>query len=95
MVRSQLKALAKKKEISLTKLSELLKVSRQTVTAWAKGKVPKSDHLIELSRILEINPGYFFFEDETQRIISVPMHRGKRGVAKVTERTEREAFRDG
>ena len=89
---ANLKALAKKKGIALTKLSELLKVSRQTVTAWVKGKVPKGDHLIELSRILEINPGYFFFDDETQRTISVPMHR-KRGVAKVTEKTEQDAFR--
>jgi transcriptional regulator with XRE-family HTH domain len=88
---ANLKALAKKKGISLTKLSELLKVSRQTVTAWAKGNVPKGDHLIELSRILEINPGYFFFEDETQKIISVPMHR-KRGVAKVTEKTKQDSF---
>lgn len=88
---ANLKVLAKKKGIALTKLSELLKVSRQTVTAWVKGKVPKGDHLIELSRILEINPGYFFSDDETQRIISVPMHR-KRGVAKVTEKTERDAF---
>lgn len=80
------------KGISLTKLSEQLEVSRQTVTAWAKGKVPKGDHLIELSKILEINPGYFFSEDEAQKIISVPMHR-KRGVAKVTERTEKDAFR--
>jgi len=88
---ANLKALSKKKGIALTKLSELLKVSRQTVTAWVKGKVPKGDHLIELSRILEINPGYFFSDDETQRIISVPMHR-KRGVAKVTEKTERDAF---
>ncbi len=89
---AHLKVLAKEKEITLTKLSELLKVSRQTVTAWTKGKVPKGDHLIELSRILEINPGYFFSDDETQRTISVPMHR-KRGVAKVTERTEQDAFR--
>jgi len=89
---AHLKALAKKKGITLTKLSELLKVSRQTITAWTKGKVPKGDHLIELSRVLEINPGYFFYDDDTQRIISVPMHR-KRGVAKVTERTERDAFK--
>ena len=88
---ANLKARAKKKGITLTKLSELLKVSRQTVTAWAKGKVPKGDHLIELSKILETNPGYFFYEDETLRTISVPMHR-KRGVAKVTERTEQDAF---
>ena len=88
---ANLKALAKEKGITLTKLSELLKVSRQTITAWTKGKVPKGDHLIELSRVLEISPGYFFYDDETQRTISVPMHR-KRGVAKVTERTERDAF---
>lgn len=89
---ANLKALAKEKGITLTKLSELLKVSRQTVTAWTKDKVPKGDHLIELSRILEINPGYFFYDDEAQRIISVPMHR-KRGVAKVTEKTEQDAFK--
>jgi len=88
---ANLKARAKKKGITVTKLSELLKVSRQTVTAWAKGKVPKGDHLIELSKILEINPGYFFYEDENLRTISVPMHR-KRGVAKVTEITEQDAF---
>ena len=88
---ANLKALAKKKGITLTKLSEYLEVSRQTVTAWAKGKVPKGDHLIELSKILEINPGYFFYEDETLRTISVPMHR-TRGVAKVTEKTEQDAF---
>ena len=57
---ANLKALAKKKGITLTQLSKDLKVSRQTVTAWTKGKVPKGDHLIELSRIMEINPGYFF-----------------------------------
>ena len=88
---ANLKALAKERGITLTKLSELLKVSRQTVTAWAKGKVPKGDHLIELSKILEITPGYFFYEDETLRTISVPMHR-TRGVAKVTEQTEQDAF---
>ncbi|MFH1991473.1 MAG: helix-turn-helix transcriptional regulator [Pseudomonadota bacterium] len=88
---ANLKALAKEKGITLTKLSEHLEVSRQTVTAWTKGKVPKGDHLIELSMILEINPGYFFYEDETLRTISVPMHR-KRGVAKVTEKTEQDSF---
>lgn len=88
---ANLKALAKEKGITLKKLSELLEVSRQTVTAWTKGKVPKGDHLIELSRILEINPGYFFYEDETLKTISVPMHR-KRGVAKVTEKTEQDSY---
>jgi len=88
---ANLKALAKQKGITLTKLSELLKVSRQTVTAWTKGKVPKGDHLIELSRILEINPGYFFFDDETQQTISVPMYR-RRGVAKPTEEMKQDSL---
>lgn len=88
---ANLKALAKEKGITLKKLSEIIEVSRQTVTAWTKGKVPKGDHLIELSRILEINPAYFFYDDETLKTISVPMHR-KRGVAKVTKKTEQASY---
>ncbi len=88
---ANLKALAKEKGITLTKLSELLKVSRQTVTSWTKDKIPKGHHLIELSRILEVNPRHFFPDDESQRVISVPLHR-TRGVAKLNENMKKEAL---
>ncbi|MFC1882887.1 helix-turn-helix domain-containing protein [Thermodesulfobacteriota bacterium] len=85
-----LKALAKDREISLTKLSELLGVSRQTVTDWIKGQIPKGHHLIQLSKVLEASPSYFFPE-ENHIPISIPLHR-KRGVAKITKKTEQESL---
>ena len=85
-----LKALAKERGLTITKLSELLGVSRQTVTDWIKGQIPKGHHLIQLSKVLEANPSYFFPE-EKQIPISIPLHR-KRGVAKITEKTEQESL---
>jgi transcriptional regulator with XRE-family HTH domain len=85
-----LKELAKERGITITKLSEVLGVSRQTVTDWIKGQIPKGHHLIQLGKVLEANPSYFFPEE--QHIpISIPLHR-KRGVAKITEETEQESL---
>lgn len=85
----RLKTIAKEKGISLTELAEVLNVSRQTVNDWIKGQVPKGNHLIGLSQLLEISPR-FFFPSEIPGNISVPLHR-KRGVAKITGAMKQEA----
>jgi transcriptional regulator with XRE-family HTH domain len=85
-----LKVLAKERGITITKLSEVLGVSRQTVTDWIRGQIPKGHHLIQLSKILEASPSYFFPE-EKHIPISIPLHR-KRGVAKITKKTEQESL---
>ena len=85
-----LKALAKERGVTITKLSELLGVSRQTVTDWIKGQIPKGHHLIQLSKVLEASPSYFFSE-EKHIPISIPLHR-KRGVARITKKTEQESL---
>jgi transcriptional regulator with XRE-family HTH domain len=86
-----LKALAKDRGISLTKLSENLNVSRQTVNDWIKGQIPKGHHLIQLSTALGANPSYFFSE-EVPKPISIPLHR-KRGVAKLTDSMKQESHK--
>ena len=85
----RLRSVSKEKGITLSKLAEILKVSRQTVNDWAKGQVPKGNHLMEISRLMEVSPGYFFRND-TQAHISVPLHR-KRGRAKLNDRMKEEA----
>jgi len=85
----RLKALAKEKGTSLTRLAELLNVSRQTVNDWIKGQVPKGSHLMSISKVLDVPPS-FFFPTQLSVNISVPLHR-KRGVAKITEAMRREA----
>ena len=86
---ARFKTLAKEKGVSLTKLAELLEVSRQTVTGWTKGQVPKGHHLVRLSRVLDIRPGYFF-PDEVPDVISVPLHRKRKG-ARLTKPMKRDA----
>jgi len=88
-VGGKLKDLSKKRGITLKRLSELLSVSRQTTTDWVKGQIPKGHHLIELSSLLEVSPGYFF-ENQTQDAVSLPLHRLRR-TAKLTSEMKIEA----
>jgi transcriptional regulator with XRE-family HTH domain len=82
--------LIKDKGMTLTELANRLNVSRQAVNDWTKNQVPKGGHLIKISKILDVNPGYFFPEEITEQI-SVPLHR-TRGVAKVTSAMEEDAM---
>ena len=82
--------LIKDKGMTLTELANRLNVSRQAVNDWTKNQVPKGSHLIGISKILDVNPGYFFPEEITKQI-SVPLHR-TRGVAKVTSAMEEDAM---
>jgi transcriptional regulator with XRE-family HTH domain len=87
---TKLRTLIKEKGLTLTELANRLSVSRQAVNDWTKNQVPKGSHLIKISKILDVNPGYFFPEVETKEI-SVPLHR-TRGVAKVTLVMEQDAL---
>ena len=87
---AKFRALIKDKGMTLTELANRLNVSRQAVNDWTKNQVPKGSHLIRLSKILDVNPGYFFPEEITKQI-SVPLHR-TRGVAKVTLAMEQDAM---
>jgi transcriptional regulator with XRE-family HTH domain len=85
----RLRSVSKEKGVSLSKLAEVLKVSRQTVNDWVKGQVPKGNHLMEISRLMEVPPGYFFRNDN-QVHISIPLHR-KRGLAKLNDSMREQA----
>ena len=87
----KLRSVAKDKGVSLSRLAEVLDVSRQTVNDWLRGQVPKGHHLIEMSRLLEVRPGYFF-QTDTPAPISIPVHR-KRGPAKLNERMKEETLK--
>lgn len=87
----RLRALAKERGVSFTKLADLTGVSRQSVNDWIKGHIPKGTYLMALSRELDVNPAYFF-SDQTPRVLTIPLHR-KRGVAKVSEAMRNEAFK--
>lgn len=85
-----IKVLAKSKKISLADIARLLQVSRQTVNDWVKGQVPKGNHLVELSTILDVDPLVFFLNKKSD-FISVPVHRTRR-TAKVNATMENDAF---
>jgi transcriptional regulator with XRE-family HTH domain len=87
---SKFRTLVKEKGMTLTELANRLDVSRQAVNDWTKNQVPKGSHLIRISKMLNVNPGYFFPEETTKQI-SVPLHR-TRGVAKVTSAMEQDAI---
>lgn len=88
---SRLKGLAKERGLSLVDLASSLDVTRQSINDWIKGAVPKGTHLIALSRRLGVSPTYFF-SDDLQQAISVPLHR-LRGVARLTPKREEQATR--
>lgn len=86
---NKIKQLVGDNNISLSKLSEMVKVSRQTVNGWINGKMPKGNHLIKLCTTLNVSPDYFF--SETDNTITVPVHRTRRK-AKVTQKTQKDAL---
>ncbi|MFH2067390.1 MAG: XRE family transcriptional regulator [Pseudomonadota bacterium] len=85
----KIKDLIKENNISIVKLAEKIGVSRQTVNDWINGQVPKGSHLINLCKLFNINPDYFF-EDGFNDSITVPVHRTRRA-AKVTAKMQKDA----
>ena len=86
----KIKNLIKENNISIVKLAVKTGVSRQTVSDWIGGQVPKGNHLIALCKIFNINPDFLFSKgfDES---ISVPVHRTRR-TAKVTAKMQKDAM---
>ena len=85
----KIKSLAKDKRINLNTIASKLEVSRQAVHAWINGQIPKGQHLMRLSTLLGVTPT-FFFSNDINLAISVPLHR-KKGVSKITETNKLEA----
>ena len=86
----KLRTLVEEKEINVATLARDLNVSRASIYDWFDGQVPKGQHLVHLSSLLGVNPTHFF-SDDTQKNITLPLHR-TRGVAKVTENVREEAL---
>lgn len=74
----KIKEQAAQKNIPLTKLANLICVSRQTVNDWIKGQVPKGNHLISLCKILQVEPNYFFSFQLDNSIFVPPLHRTRK-----------------
>ncbi len=82
--------LAKERGLPLTKVAEEIEVSRQTINDWINGQVPKGNHLISLSKILQAKPDDFF-SNNSEPLISIPVHRVRKR-AKVTPDMQRDSL---
>jgi transcriptional regulator with XRE-family HTH domain len=89
-VGQKIKNLIKENNFSIVKLAEKTGVSRQTVNDWIKGQVPKGNHLINLCKLFNVNPDFFFSKDFDSSI-SVPVHRTRK-TAKVTQAMQKDAL---
>lgn len=85
----KLKEIAKANGVSIIKLTQITGVSRQTVTGWINGQIPKGNHLMALLKLFNISPDFFFTEEPGH--ISVPAHRSRQN-AKITPRVQSEAL---
>ncbi|MEA3360819.1 MAG: helix-turn-helix transcriptional regulator [Thermodesulfobacteriota bacterium] len=86
----KIKYLIKENNSSIVKLAEKTGVSRQTVNDWIKGQIPKGNHLINLCKIFNVNPDFFFCRNFDPSI-SVPVHRTRK-TAKVTLEMQKDAL---
>lgn len=86
----KIKDLIKENNSSIVKLAEKTVVSRQTVNDWIKGQIPKGNHLINLCKLFNVNPDFFFSKDFDSSI-SVPVHRTRK-TAKVTLAMQKDAL---
>ncbi|MDT8318620.1 MAG: XRE family transcriptional regulator [bacterium] len=87
---TKIKSKAKEQSMAISRLAEAIGVSRQTVSDWTKGQIPKGNHLVSLCQILKTSPNYFF-EDIVDKSIFVPAHRARRK-AKITLDVQNKAF---
>jgi transcriptional regulator with XRE-family HTH domain len=84
-----IKGLAKERKVTLKDLAGHIGVSRQSLTDWINGALPKGNHLISLCKELDVTPNTFFSIPENNGI-TVPVHRAKAN-AKVTPERQRYA----
>ena len=86
----RIKNLIKENNFPIVKLAKKTGVSRQTVNDWINGQVPRGNHLINLCKLFNVNPDFFFLKDFDSSI-SVPVHRTRR-TAKVTSAMQKDAL---
>lgn len=84
-----IKTIALEKGIKINDIAKFLNISRQTVNEWINGQVPKGTHVVNLCKLLQINPEELFTEDKKYANL-VPLHR-KRKSAKVNSAMQEEA----
>jgi transcriptional regulator with XRE-family HTH domain len=73
----KIKELARNNKLSIQSLADRIGVSRQTVNDWIKGQIPKGNHLLLICKLFSVDPDYFFIDD-TDSFLSVPVHRTQR-----------------
>ncbi len=71
---SKIKLRASELGIKVNDIADKLEVTRQTVTKWIGGQIPRGQYLIGLCTILDIKPNYFF-TSLTESLITIPQHR--------------------
>ncbi|MCP3931191.1 MAG: ImmA/IrrE family metallo-endopeptidase [Bacteroidetes bacterium] len=86
----KIKLLVKENRITFKNLAEQVGVSRQAVSDWTKGNIPKGNHLVTMCKILNVAPG-FFFSDDTLEAITMPIHRTRKQ-AKVNKEMQKDAL---
>lgn len=63
--------------LTIVQLADKIGVSRQAVSDWMKGQIPKGLYLITLCDILNINPDDLFIK-ENDNDVQIPVYRSKR-----------------
>ncbi|NQV19356.1 MAG: helix-turn-helix transcriptional regulator [Armatimonadetes bacterium] len=83
----KIKDLIKGKNITYSKLAHDINVTRPTINAWIKGKIPKGAHILAICKYFNLDPNELFLVNHTD-LITIPQHRMRR-TAKQTEETNK------
>ncbi len=86
----KIRGLAEEQGLTIASLAKSIGVTRKAVNDWTRGQVPKGNHLMALTNILNISPDILFIPNDALDI-TLPVHR-TRGNAKVTEARSHEAL---
>ena len=86
----KIKEISTLKGFSVTKVAHSIGVSRQTVNDWINGQIPKGHHLLQLCKLFDVSPD-FFFENTISQEITIPVHRNRMN-AKITGKTHEAAM---
>jgi len=85
---SVIKESATAQGLSIIQLADRIGVSRQAVTDWIKGQIPKGLYLITLCDILSLDPDELFIR-ESDNDIQIPVYRSKRKLKVDSEQQEK------
>lgn len=82
--------LLRQRDINVSSLAKAIGVTRPTIYAWIKGKVPKGHDLLQLCNYFELG-AESFFDDTDRSLISITAHRTHKNV--LTTDAKRDAAR--